>query len=123
MRVQSLHALNFTIFFCRTQEIIKYTFLRFYVNHKTASVFWWTEFLAIDPEVPGSITGVIRFFLEVVGLELGTLSLVSITEELLEWKSSGSWSRKSRLTAVGIRCAEHFGGKRRSVGRYSSLAD
>jgi hypothetical protein len=24
-----------------------------------------------------------------------------ITEELLEWKSSGSGSRKSRLTAVG----------------------
>jgi hypothetical protein len=32
---------------------------------------------------------------------------VSITEELLEWKSSGSGSRKSRLTAVGIRCADH----------------
>jgi hypothetical protein len=30
---------------------------------------------------------------------------LSITEELLEWKSSGS--RKRRLTAVGIRCVEH----------------
>jgi hypothetical protein len=35
-------------------------------------------------------------------LERVTLSLVRITEELLEWKSSGFWSRKSRLTAVGI---------------------
>jgi hypothetical protein len=42
-----------------------------------------------------------------VGLELGPLSLVSITEELLEWKISGSGSRKSRLTAEGIRCADH----------------
>jgi hypothetical protein len=29
------------------------------------------------------------------------------TEELLELKSSGSRSRKQRLTAVGIRCADH----------------
>jgi hypothetical protein len=42
-----------------------------------------------------------------VGLERGPLSLVRITEELLEWKSSGSGSRKSRLTAVGIRCTDH----------------
>jgi hypothetical protein len=42
-----------------------------------------------------------------VGLERGPLSLVSITEELLEWKSSGSGSRKPRLTAVGIRCVDH----------------
>jgi hypothetical protein len=32
---------------------------------------------------------------------------VNITEDLLEWKSSGSGSRKLRLTAVGIRCADH----------------
>jgi hypothetical protein len=32
---------------------------------------------------------------------------VRITEELLEWKCSNSGSRKSRLTAVGIRCADH----------------
>jgi hypothetical protein len=62
------------------------------------------------------------------------LSLMSITEELFEWKSSRSWSRKQRLTAVGIRCAyqatpsirkfsTNFADKRRSLGRYSSLAD
>jgi hypothetical protein len=42
-----------------------------------------------------------------VGLERGPLSLVSITEELTEWKNSGSGSRKTRLTAVEIRCADH----------------
>jgi hypothetical protein len=48
-----------------------------------------------------------QIFWEVVGLEQGPLSLVRITEELLEWKSSVSGSRKPRLTAVGIRCADH----------------
>jgi hypothetical protein len=43
----------------------------------------------------------------VVGLERCPLGLVSITEELLEWEISGSGFRKSRLTAVEIRCAEH----------------
>jgi hypothetical protein len=32
---------------------------------------------------------------------------VRIIGELLEWKSSGSGSRKPILTAVGIRCADH----------------
>jgi hypothetical protein len=47
-----------------------------------------------------------QIFWEVVGLERGPLSLVNITEELFERKSSGSESRISRLTA-GIRCADH----------------
>jgi hypothetical protein len=42
-----------------------------------------------------------------VGLERDPLSLVNITEELLEWKGCDSGSRKSRLTAVGSRCADH----------------
>jgi hypothetical protein len=42
-----------------------------------------------------------------VGVERGPLSLVRITEELLEGKSSGSGSRKFRLTAVGNRCGDH----------------
>jgi hypothetical protein len=42
-----------------------------------------------------------------VGLEQGPLSLVSITEELHERKSSGTGSRKPRLTAEGNHCADH----------------
>jgi hypothetical protein len=48
-----------------------------------------------------------QIFWEVLGLKRHPLSLVRITEELLHWKSSGSGSRKFRLTAVGIRCADH----------------
>jgi hypothetical protein len=36
-----------------------------------------------------------------VGLERGPLSLERITEELLEWKSSGSGSRKPKLRPWG----------------------
>jgi hypothetical protein len=54
--------------------------------------------------------------------------------QLLEWKSSGSVSRKSRLTAVGFRCADdanplsakvgtNFADKLWSLSWYSSLAD
>jgi hypothetical protein len=52
-----------------------------------ASVVYWSEFLATDPEVPCSIPGTTK---KVVGLELGPLSLVSTTEELLGSNSSGS---------------------------------
>jgi hypothetical protein len=37
----------------------------------------------------------------------GPLSLVSITEELVAWKTSGSGSINPGLTTVGIRCADH----------------
>jgi hypothetical protein len=49
----------------------------------TASVVWWSEFLATDPEAR------VRPALpekKVVGLERGPLSLVSTTEELLDRK-------------------------------------
>jgi hypothetical protein len=47
-----------------------------------------------------------QIFWEVVGLEWGPLSLMRITEELLEWKVVPLvW--KSRLTAVGTHCADH----------------
>jgi hypothetical protein len=48
-----------------------------------------------------------QIFKEIVGLERGPLSLVRITEELLEWKTIGSGSRKPKLAGVGIRCADH----------------
>jgi hypothetical protein len=44
-------------------------------------------FLATDPEAPGSIPGATRFSWKVLGLERGPLILMSITEELLEWKN------------------------------------
>jgi hypothetical protein len=48
-----------------------------------------------------------HIFWEVVGLERGPLSLLSINEKLFEWKRSSFGSRKSRLTAMGIRCADY----------------
>jgi hypothetical protein len=47
---------------------------------------------------PGVDSRRYQIFWEVVR---GPLRLVRITEELLEWKSSGSGSRKPRLTVVG----------------------
>jgi hypothetical protein len=72
---------------------------------------------------PGFDSRRYHIFSEVMGLERGPLSLVSVSEELREWKSSGSGSRKPRLTAVVIRLSAKVGSnvadKRRSLGRYS----
>jgi hypothetical protein len=81
---------------------------------------------------PGSIPGTTRK--KVVGLQRGPLSLVSTNEELLERKSSGSclenreygrWdpSRLPRGNLDPAKVVNHFADKRRSLGRYSSLAD
>jgi hypothetical protein len=56
---------------------------------------------------PGFDSRRYQIFWEVVGLELGLLNLVRITEELLKWKNSSSGSRKSWLTVVGICYANH----------------
>jgi hypothetical protein len=49
---------------------------------------WWSEYLATNPEVPGSIPD--QIFWEVVSLELASLSHVSTIEELLGRNSNGS---------------------------------
>jgi hypothetical protein len=50
----------------------------------TASVVWWSEFLATDPEARVRFPALPKK--KVVGLERGALSLVSTTEELLDRK-------------------------------------
>jgi hypothetical protein len=82
---------------------------------------------------PGFDSRRYQIFWEVVGQERGLLTLVRITEEVLESRSSGFGSRKLRLTAVEIRCADHttpsirkschYADERLSLGRCSSLAD
>jgi hypothetical protein len=75
-----------------------------------------------------------QIFWEVVCLERGPLSLVSTTEEQLERKSSGSgleiWEygrtdplRWPRGTLYPQKFGSNFVDKRRSYGRYTSLAD
>jgi hypothetical protein len=54
------------------------------LNFWTASVVYWSKFLPTDPEVRVRFLALPDFFLEVVCLERGPLSLVRIIEELLE---------------------------------------
>jgi hypothetical protein len=66
-----------------------------YTDRATASVVLWSEFLAPDSDVPGSIPDATRFFWEVVGLERGPLSLVRITGGLFQGNSGSGLQNRN----------------------------
>jgi hypothetical protein len=103
-----------------------------YIRRQTISVVKWSEFLATDPEARVRFPALREK--NAVDLERGPLSLVSTTEEILDRKVACSclekWeygrrdpSRWPHGTPYTKKVVNHFADRRRSLGRYSSLAD
>jgi hypothetical protein len=68
------------VYLCDTREEFR---ARMKYN-QTASEVWWSEFLATDPEARVRFPALTKK--KVVGLERGTLSSVSTTDELFDRK-------------------------------------
>jgi hypothetical protein len=64
------------------QRMLLEIYVHWYYIVQTASVVYWSEFLATDPEARVRFPALPK--IKVVGLERGPLSLVSTTEELLD---------------------------------------
>jgi hypothetical protein len=69
---------------CLRSRLFSVSFCLMKIGQVTASVVSWSRVLGYRSGGPGSIPGTTKK--KVVGLELGPLSLVSTTEELLDRK-------------------------------------
>jgi hypothetical protein len=89
---------------------------------------WWSQLLATDPQVPGSIPGT-AISSEAVGLERCPFTLV--TMELLGWKSSASTEIIGRRHTLvwpldippAVKVGTNFAHTWRPLVQYSSLPD
>jgi hypothetical protein len=116
-------------------KLLKKAYIFKIVLHKGQPLLWPSgQSSWLQMQRSGFGSWLYQIFWEVVGLERGSLSLMSKTEELLERKSSGSGIEGRKYgrgdpsgwpseTLYLQRFETNFANKRRFLGRYSSLAD